>query len=154
MQQEDDLRGLAKTMDFMRALSILFVVINIYWFCYGQIREWGINIGVVDRILLNFDRTAGLFRNILWTKLFAVVFLALSCLGTKGVKEEKITWRKITASLATGRRAVLLQLVAAGLAADGSGERGFLHTHPIGRVYLPLDGRRVDVPPAEEQSHG
>lgn len=40
MQQEDDLRGLAKTMDFMRALSILFVVINIYWFCYGQIREW------------------------------------------------------------------------------------------------------------------
>ena len=45
MQQEDDLRGLAKTMDFMRALSILFVVINIYWFCYGQIREWGINIG-------------------------------------------------------------------------------------------------------------
>ena len=59
MQQEDDLRGLAKTMDFMRALSILFVVINIYWFCYGQIREWGINIGVVDRILLNFDRTAG-----------------------------------------------------------------------------------------------
>ena len=153
MQQEDDLRGLAKTMDFMRALSILFVVINIYWFCYGQIREWGINIGVVDRILLNFDRTAGLFRNILWTKLFAVVFLALSCLGTKGVKEEKITWRKITASLAT-RRAVLLQLVAAGLAADGDGERGFLHTDPIGRVYLPLDGRRVDVPPAEEQSHG
>ena len=150
MQQEDDLRGLAKTMDFMRALSILFVVINIYWFCYGQIREWGINIGVVDRILLNFDRTAGLFRNILWTKLFAVVFLALSCLGTKGVKY----LAENHGIAGHGRRAVLLQLVAAGLAADGDGERGFLHTDPIGRVYLPLDGRRVDVPPAEEQSHG
>lgn len=102
MQQEDDLRGLAKVMDFMRALSILFVVINVYWFCYGQIVEWGINIGVVDRILLNFDRTAGLFGNILWTKLFAVVFLALSCLGTKGVKEQKITWRRIIAVLSTG----------------------------------------------------
>ena len=102
MQQEDDLRGLAKVMDFMRALSILFVVINVYWFCYEQIAEWGINIGVVDRILLNFDRTAGLFGNILWTKLFAVVFLALSCLGTKGVKEEKITWRRIIAVLSTG----------------------------------------------------
>lgn len=102
MQQEDDLRGLAKVMDFMRALSILFVVINVYWFCYGQIVEWGMNIGVVDRILLNFDRTAGLFGNILWTKLFAVVFLALSCLGTKGVKEEKITWRRIIAVLSTG----------------------------------------------------
>lgn len=102
MQQEDDLRGLAKVMDFMRALSILFVVINVYWFCYGQIVEWGMNIGVVDRILLNFDRTAGLFGNILWTKLFAVVFLALSCLGTKGVKEEKITWRRIIATLSVG----------------------------------------------------
>lgn len=95
MQNEDDLRGLAKVMEFMRAISILFVVIHIYWFCYESIREMGINIGVVDKILLNFQNTAGLFSHILWTKLFAVVFLALSCLGTKGVKEEKITWNKI-----------------------------------------------------------
>lgn len=65
MQNEDDLRGLAKVMEFMRAISILFVVINIYWFCYQSIREWGINIGVVDRILLGFQHTAGLFSNIL-----------------------------------------------------------------------------------------
>lgn len=32
MQDEDDLRGLDKLIDFMRALSILFVVINVYWF--------------------------------------------------------------------------------------------------------------------------
>ena len=51
MQQEDDLRGLAKTMEFMRAISILFCVINVYWFCYEAIREWGVNIGVVDKIL-------------------------------------------------------------------------------------------------------
>ncbi len=102
MQNEDDLRGLAKVMDFMRAISILFVVINIYWFCYQSFREWGINIGVVDKILLNFQRTAGLFSNILYTKLFSVVFLALSCLGTKGVKEEKITWNRIYVFLTIG----------------------------------------------------
>lgn len=102
MQNEDDLRGLAKVMDFMRALSILFVVINVYWFCYGAIHEWGINIGVIDRILMNFNRTAGLFTSILWTKIFAVVFLALSCLGTRGVKDEKITWAKIIAALTVG----------------------------------------------------
>ena len=102
MQQEDDLRGLAKVMEFMRAISILFVVINIYWFCYQSIREMGVNIGVVDKILLNFQNTAGLFSNILWTKLFAVVFLALSCLGTRGVKEEKITWNKIYVFLFLG----------------------------------------------------
>lgn len=40
--------------------------------------------------------------NILYTKLFSVVFLALSCLGTKGVKEEKITWNKIYVFLTIG----------------------------------------------------
>ena len=102
MQQEDDLRGLAKVMDFMRALSIIFVVLNIYWYCYYAIWEWNIQIEILDKILLNFNRTAGLFENILYTKIFSVVFLGLSCLGTKGVKEEKITWMKIYAFLFIG----------------------------------------------------
>ncbi|MDR0420439.1 MAG: YWFCY domain-containing protein, partial [Prevotellaceae bacterium] len=59
MQQEDDLRGLAKTMEFMRAISILFCVINVYWFCYQTIVNWGVNIGVLDKILMNFQRTTG-----------------------------------------------------------------------------------------------
>ena len=101
-QQEDDLRALAKIMDFLRAVSIILVVMNVYWFCYEAIRLWGIDIGVADRILVNFNRTAGLFRSVLYTKLFAVLLLALSCLGTKGVKGEKITWRRIWTALAAG----------------------------------------------------
>ena len=101
-QQEDDLRALAKIMDFLRAVSILLVVIHLYWYCYEAVRLWGIDIGVVDRVLMNFDRTAGLFRSILYTKLFALALLALSCLGTKGVKEEKITWARIWTVLAAG----------------------------------------------------
>lgn len=101
-QQEDDLRALAKIMDFLRAVSIILVVIHIYWYCYEAIQLWGINIGVVDRILMNFQRTAGLFGSIIYTKIFALVLLALSCLGTTGVKEEKITWKKIWTVLAVG----------------------------------------------------
>ena len=101
-QQEDDLRALAKIMDFLRAVSIILVVMNVYWFCYEAIRLWGVNIGVVDKILMNFNRTAGLFHSILYTKLFSVLLLALSCLGTKGVKGEKITWRRIWTALAAG----------------------------------------------------
>ena len=101
-QQEDDLRALAKIMDFLRAVSILLVVIHLYWYCYEAVRLWGIDIGVVDRVLVNFDRTAGLFHSIVYTKLFALVLLALSCLGTKGVKEEKITWARIWTVLAAG----------------------------------------------------
>lgn len=102
MQQEDDLRGLAKVMEFMRAISIIFVVIHVYWYCYQAITDLGVNIGIVDRILLNFQRTAGLFKNLLITKMFALIFLALSCLGTKGVKNQKMTWEKIYTAYISG----------------------------------------------------
>lgn len=102
MSQEDDLRGLAKVIDFMRAISILFVLIHCYWFCYESCREWNITIEVVDRILMNFQKNTGLFSSLLWTKLFAVLFLGLSCLGTRGVKDEKITWRNIIILLVVG----------------------------------------------------
>ena len=102
MAQEDDLRALGKVMDFMRGISVIFLLINCYWFCYEAFHVWGITIGIIDKILMNFQRTTGLFSSILWTKLFCVVFLALSCLGTKGVKEEKITWPKIWMVLFSG----------------------------------------------------
>ena len=102
MAQEDDLRALGKVMDFMRGISVIFLLINCYWFCYEAFHTWGFTLGIVDKILMNFQRTTGLFSSILWTKLFCVVFLALSCLGTKGVKEEKITWAKIGTVLFSG----------------------------------------------------
>jgi traG family protein len=102
MAQEDDLRALGKIMDFMRALSVIFLLINAYWFCYEAFFTWGFTLAIVDKILMNFQRTTNLFSSILWTKLFCLVFLALSCLGTKGVKEETITWPKIWAVLAVG----------------------------------------------------
>ena len=102
MAQEDDLRALGKVMDFMRGISVIFLLINCYWFCYEAFQSWYFTFGIIDKILMNFQRTTGLFSSILWTKLFCVVFLALSCLGTKGVKEEKITWPKIWTVLFAG----------------------------------------------------
>ena len=102
MAQEDDLRALGKVMDFMRGISVIFLLINCYWFCYEAFQSWHFTLGIINKILMNFQRSTGLFSSILWTKLFCVVFLALSCLGTKGVKEEKITWPKIWSVLFAG----------------------------------------------------
>lgn len=102
MQGEDDLRGLAKIMAFMRAVSILMVLMHLYWFCYGFFIERGWTLEIINKVLGNFQRTAGLFSHTLYTKVFAIVLLALSCLGTKGVKNEKITWSKIYVALGIG----------------------------------------------------
>ena len=102
MAQEDDLRALGKIMDFLRAVSIILAIMNVYWYCYEAMRMWGLTIGVVDRILINFNRTGGLFHSILYTKLFSLLLLALSCLGTKGVKAEKMSWNRIWTVLVVG----------------------------------------------------
>ena len=102
MAQEDDLRALGKIMDFLRAVSIILAIMNVYWYCYEAMHIWGVTIGVVDRIMINFNRTGGLFHSILYTKLFSLLLLALSCLGTKGVKAEKMSWNRIWTVLAVG----------------------------------------------------
>ena len=68
MQQEDDLKGLAKVMEFVRAINTSFCSAKIFWFCYFILRELVITIGEVDKILLNFDHTAGLSDLLVFTE--------------------------------------------------------------------------------------
>lgn len=139
MQGEDDLRGLAKIMAFMRAVSIILVLMHFYWYCYGffEHRRWTLDI--VGKILNNFDRTAGLFSHPLYSKIFAVLLLALSCLGTKGVKNEKITWPKIYTVLGIGFILFFLNVPLLKLSADIA---TFLYilTTSIGFIALMVSG--------------
>ena len=141
MAQEDDLRALGKIMDFMRALSVIFLLINAYWFCYEAFLTWGFTLTIVDKILMNFQRTTSLFSSILWTKLFCLVFLALSCLGTKGVKEETITWPKIWAVLTVGFVLFFLNwwLLALPISKIGSASL-YIFTLSVGYICLLMAG--------------
>ena len=141
MAQEDDLRALGKVMDFMRGISVIFLLINCYWFCYEAFHVWGFTLGIIDKILMNFQRTTGLFSSILWTKLFCVVFLALSCLGTKGVKEEKITWPKIWIVLFSGFVFFFLNwwLVALPIGKVGAASL-YIFTLSVGYICLLMGG--------------
>lgn len=102
MGQEDDLRGLAKVMDFIRAVSILFLIIHIYWYCYSAWAEMGWTVGFIDKLLKQFNRATILFASPWVTKGFCLLLLALSCLGTRGVKNEKYTWGRIYSTILLG----------------------------------------------------
>ena len=101
-QQEDDLRALAKIMDFLRAVSIVLVVANLYWFTRVETVDSGWFYSTVHKICANFNRTCGLFSTTFTAKLFALLLLGLSCFGTRGVRSENITWRHIGVTLAIG----------------------------------------------------
>ena len=100
-QQEDDLRALAKIMDMLRALSIMLVVANIYWFCHDLIGHWQFDPETL-KVLRNLDDAGNLFHNPWNTKWWTLLLLVLSCFGTKGVKNEKIQWIHILIFLSSG----------------------------------------------------
>ncbi len=102
MQQEDDLRSLENIIQFIRAVSALFLLLNVYWFCYEWFSARGLTAPVADRILLGFQRTTALFSHSVTTKLCAFVLLALSCYGTKSVRDENISRRDIAVTGAVG----------------------------------------------------
>ena len=93
---------MAKIMDFLRAVSIVLVVANLYWFTRMEAVESGWFYSTVHKICANFNRTCGLFSTTFNAKLFALLLLGLSCFGTRGVRSENITWRHIGVTLAAG----------------------------------------------------
>ena len=119
----------------MRAVSILLLLMHLYWFCYGFFMERGWTLEVINKILGNFDRTAGLFSHTLYTKIFALILLALSCLGTKGVKNEKVTWPKIYAALGIGSILFFLNTPLLGLSLNTA---TFLYILTTGLGYIAL----------------
>ena len=100
-QQEDDLRSLAKIMDMLRGISLILVVANIYWFCQSLIGGWRFHAETM-KVLGNLNEAGGLFNNPWNAKWWALLLLALSCFGTKGVKNEKIKWVHIWLFLSIG----------------------------------------------------
>ena len=83
-------------------MSIFLLTVHVYVYCYPTLEHFHLTLGVIDRIILNFNRTTGIFDCILWSKLAALLLLAISCWGTQGVKGEKITWGRIFAALISG----------------------------------------------------
>ena len=101
MSQEDDLRALAKIMDLLRGLSIAVMVANIYWFCRPLVEGWQFHPQTM-KILSGLDEAGKLFHNPWNAKWWTLLFLALSCFGTKGVKNDKIQWGQIWLIISIG----------------------------------------------------
>ncbi|MBC6992511.1 conjugal transfer protein MobC [Hymenobacter sp. BT491] len=95
-------RGLKKIMDFMRLISVLLVLLHVYYYCYGFFTEQHLTAAWSGKVLTRFSTKTVLFYAPYVTKLAAAVFLALSCLGTRGKPKEGQTWTPILVSLALG----------------------------------------------------
>lgn len=101
-QQEDDLRALAKIMDFVRGISFVIVAANLLWYTGLKVVDSNWFYITTYKILNNLNNTCGMFNNPNNAKWFALMLLAISCFGTKGVKKEGIKWKHIIIAVVGG----------------------------------------------------
>ncbi len=101
MQTGENEQALRKILDMTRLISIIILLINFYYYCYGAFVHWHLALPLTDRLMVNIERT-GLFSNSYKSKLIALGFLAISLLGSKGRKDEKQDYKSAFACLACG----------------------------------------------------
>ncbi|MGN6493414.1 MAG: conjugal transfer protein MobC [Agriterribacter sp.] len=91
MQTGENIEGLRKILDMTRMISIVLLLIHIYYFCYAAFLEWQLTSKITDQLLDNIART-GLFKGFHRSKLIALSVLLISLIGAKGRKNEKLEY--------------------------------------------------------------
>ena len=101
MQTGENEQGLRKIIDLTRMISIGILLLHFYFSCYQVFKQWGLRSDITDRILQNIFRT-GLFSSFNKPKLIALIFLAISLIGARGRKNEKIQFKSSVIYIVTG----------------------------------------------------
>jgi len=86
-------QGLRKIIDFTRMLSIAVLVVHFYLFCYDFFKSCGYSAEVTDQILRTVSKLS-VFESEISAKAAALALLAISLLGLKTTKDEKINIKR------------------------------------------------------------
>lgn len=92
MQTGENEQALRKITDMTRLISIVLLVLHFYHSCYAAFAKWQLTVTLAERLLANIQST-GLFNNFQTAKLFALCFMAISLLGARGKKNEKLSYK-------------------------------------------------------------
>ncbi|ALM50126.1 conjugal transfer protein TraG [Flavobacterium psychrophilum] len=84
-------QALRKIADLSRLISITLLALHYYHSCYLFFYKLNIYSSFSDRILGHIAET-GLFRHFIYAKIASLVFLAISLLGVKGRKNQKMRY--------------------------------------------------------------
>ncbi|OSZ77236.1 conjugal transfer protein TraG [Chitinophagaceae bacterium IBVUCB2] len=122
--------GLRKILDFTRLGSIVILLLHFYYYCYGVFKLWRLTAEISDRFLVNISHT-GLFNSIFTSKLMALVLLAISLLGSRGKKEEKISKQSIAFYLISGLAIFLTSTLLLNIKTD---------IETLGIIYMVVTG--------------
>lgn len=92
MQTGENEQALRKILDMTRLISIVLLGLHFYYYGYTAFKHWELVSEFSDSTLSNICRT-GLFNHFYKSKMFALGFLIISLLGSKGRKDEKLNYK-------------------------------------------------------------
>ncbi|AFD05329.1 conjugal transfer protein MobC [Solitalea canadensis] len=101
MQTGENEQALRKILDMTRLISITILMLHFYYCCYAAFHEWKPCSSFTDLLLSNVAET-GLFDSFHKAKLISLGFLAISLLGEKGRKDEKLSIKTAFTYLLSG----------------------------------------------------
>lgn len=116
-QTGENEQALRKILDMTRLISIVILVIHYYFFCYNAFEKWGVVSPFSDKILGNIYRT-GLLDNFYRSKLLALGFLAISLLGERGKKDQKLNYKTAFAYIFCGLLVYFISYFSLYISAD------------------------------------
>lgn len=100
-QTGENEQALRKILDMTRLISMTLLILHFYYYLYGAFQFWKLVTPFTDRLLGNIYNT-GLYDFFHKSKLFALGFLFISLIGTKGRKSEKHNLRTALAYIISG----------------------------------------------------
>ena len=135
-QTGENEQALRKILDMTRMISLVLLGLHFYYCCYGAFKHWGLVSTFSDRVLVNVAAT-GLFSSFSKSKLFALGFLCISLLGSKGRKSEKLSYKSALVYIAFGLTVYFLSyyLLLARLSVEG---RSILYVVGLLTSYLSI----------------
>lgn len=94
-------QALQKIIDFTRLMSMVILVLHLYYYCHSVLTSFGITSTIVDGIVKNISST-GLLNDIYVSKIWALTLLVVSLVGARGKKTENISLKTILCMIVLG----------------------------------------------------
>lgn len=91
MNTGENEQALRKILDMTRLSSLFIMLLHYYYHCYKAFFAWGLHSSFTDRILSNIAAT-GVVDSFHLPKFFSLFLLAVSLMGAKGRKDEKMQY--------------------------------------------------------------
>lgn len=102
MQTGENQEALRRIFDLLRFGSILVLLVHFYSVGYETFRSHHLTFGIVDRIIYNLSNSFSILQGTYKPKFAALLLLAVSLLGSKGKKDEKLSLKPVLAYILIG----------------------------------------------------